>query len=403
VKNLVIIDVTRLVGAYFEKRFPTGVDRVTLAYVQHYRTRCRVMLRWRGFSGLFSLVVSKQVIDLLLHWAVANTRPMRRLIAYGVLSSIGNGNARGAILLYTGHSDAELASLWRNIRWHRVRPVFFVHDLIPLTHPEYCREGESERHRLRVLSMLKGAAVIANSEHTRAELSAFAQRHGKSMPAQCVALLAPPEQYASKLIVLHSQATGLPREPYPLTPYFLMLGTIEPRKNHALLLKVWTQMLVDLPFDLVPELVVIGQTGWDCDELQAQLRDAPRFKERVRWIPQCDDADMAIWMRGARALLFPSHVEGFGMPAVEALLASTPVIANDLAVFRESVGEVPEYLPAEDIKSWVDTIVLYAAKNSAQRHAQLQRMQSWEAPTWELHFSRVDAFLDALPADDGHA
>jgi glycosyltransferase involved in cell wall biosynthesis len=396
--DLVVIDITRLLGAYFEKRFPTGVDRVTLAYLQHYKTRCRLVLRWRGLSGLFSVDISKQVIDLMLQWAVGISGPMRRLVAHGVLSSIGTGNAHGAIFLHTGHNDAELASVWRNIRWHRVRPVFFVHDLIPLTHPQYCREGEQVRHRLRMLSMLQGVAVIANSEHTLAELSEFAKSHGKVLPKKCAALLAPSEQYASKLVALPQQVSAAKQQACALKPYFLMLGTIEPRKNHALLLSVWARMLETLPIEMVPELVVIGQAGWDCEEVQAQLLDRQGYLEHVRWIDHCDDTEMASWMRGACALLFPSHVEGFGMPAVEALLARTPVIASDLAVFRESVGDVPEYLSSDDVQLWANTIVLYAATDSTCRDAQLHRMQSWNAPTWELHFSRVDAFLDTLPA-----
>lgn len=402
-QELVVIDITRLLGAYFEKRLPTGVDRVTLAYIKHFRSSCRVLLRWRGLSGLFSLDISRQVIDLMLEWAVATAGPMRRLVAYGVLSSIGTGNAHGAILLHTGHNDAELASIWRNIRWHQVRPVFFVHDLIPLTHPQYCRRGEPDRHRLRVLSMLQGAAVIANSEHTLAELSEFAKSHGKLLPAQCVALLAPSEQYASNLTALTPRVTSVQQKVCAPTPYFLMLGTIEPRKNHALLLRAWTRMLESLPIEMVPELIVIGQTGWDCDDVQAKLVDTPRYMERVRWIKHCNDTDMAGWMLGATALLFPSHVEGFGMPAIEALLAHTPVIASDLAVFRESVGDVPEYVSIGDMQLWVDTIMLYAAKESTCRDAQLRRMQSWQAPTWKLHFSKVDAFLDALPAYDERA
>lgn len=394
----VVIDVTRLIGRYFDRRHPTGVDRVSLAYLQHYAPVARLMLRWRGLSGLFSADVSGRIIDVLLRWSGLEQRDLRKLIAKGVLSSIGNGHAQGAVLLHTGHNDAELASLWSSIRWHHVRPVFFIHDLIPLTHPQYCREGESIRHEQRLQCMLQGAAVLANSQHTLDQLSTFALEHGIKLPPHCVALLAPPHQFAQKFAASAANSTSKNAPDGHTKPYFLILGTVEPRKNHALLLQAWRHLLQKLPIDQIPELVVIGQLGWDCAGIEAQLKATGLFQSCVRWIPHCDDASMANWMQGACALLFPSFAEGFGMPIVEALLAGTPVIASDLPVFRESAGEVPVYLPVNDMLAWAQEVICYATKDSLKRSAQLRRMQSWQAPSWNTHFSRVDTLLASLPA-----
>ena len=391
VTQAVVIDITRLLGRYFDQRRPTGVDRVTLAYVRHYAPVARAMFRWRGRSGLFSGGMSGRVFDVLLRWDFADVSKLRYLVALGVLSCIGRGNAKGAVLLHTGHNDAELPSLWRNMRWHKLRPVFFVHDLIPLTHPQYCRAGEAERHTLRLLSMLRGQAVVVNSNDTLAQLASFAKSQGLALPAHCVALLAPAQQLVAQL-VKQSVAQDA------VQPYFLMVGTIEPRKNHALILRVWSLLLEQLPLAQVPRLVVLGQTGWQCADIEAQLQSTAQYQGRVQWIQQCNDVEMARLMAGACALVFPSHVEGFGIPAVETLIAGTPVIASDLAVFRESVGHVPEYLPTDDAALWAANIMQYAAPGSVQRAAQLQRMQSWQAPTWADHFNRVDALLAQLPA-----
>ncbi len=391
----VVIDITRLLGRYFDQRRPTGVDRVTLAYVRHYVPMARAMFRWRGRSGLFSGGMSKRVFDLLLRWDLADVLKLRWLVTLGVLSCIGRGNAKGAVLLHTGHNDAELPSLWRNMRWHRLRPVFFVHDLIPLTHPQYCRAGEAERHTLRLFSMLRGQAIVVNSNDTLAQLTSFAKSQGLALPAHCVALLAPAQQLVAQLV---AQLVEQSAADEAVQPYFLMVGTIEPRKNHALILRVWALLLEQLPLAQVPRLVVLGQTGWQCADIEAQLRNTAQYEGRVQWVQQCNDVEMARLMAGACALVFPSHVEGFGIPAVESLIAGTPVIASNLPVFRESVGHVPEYLPADDAGPWAENIMQYAAPDSVQRAAQLQRMQSWQAPTWAEHFRHVDALLAQLPA-----
>jgi glycosyltransferase involved in cell wall biosynthesis len=388
-----VIDISRLLGRYFDGRYPTGVDRVTLAYTQHYGPSARAMLRWRGRSGLFSAAISAQVFALLARWDMADARALRMLIARGLVSSIGTGNGHGALLLHTGHNDAEAPALWRNIRWHNVRPVFFVHDLIPLTHPQFCRAGEPERHAQRVRHMLQGAAVVANSRYTLMQLHDYAQNNGLTLPPSTVALLAPPAQFTSKVIANNPLNAGVNGE-----IYYVVVGTIEPRKNHALLLTVWRHLLATLPVEQVPHLVVIGQSGWDCEVLEQELRDARAFKGRLQWIEQCSDADMLAWLQGAQALLFPSFVEGFGMPLAEALALGTPVIASDLAVFREFAGEVPHYLAPTDVTAWASAVMAYAETSSRARAAQCERVGNWHAPTWAEHFSKVDALLASLEA-----
>jgi len=97
-------------------------------------------------------------------------------------------------------------------------------------------------------------------------------------------------------------------------------------------------------------------------------------------------------------LLFPSFVEGYGLPLVEALACGTPVIASNLEVFRELAGEIPDYLSPIDGLGWARAIEDYAREDSAARAAQIDRLQGWTAPTWEGHFAKVDRWLESLAA-----
>jgi glycosyltransferase involved in cell wall biosynthesis len=103
----------------------------------------------------------------------------------------------------------------------------------------------------------------------------------------------------------------------------------------------------------------------------------------------------------ARALLFPSHAEGFGIPLVEALVAGIPVIASDLAVFREIAGSIPELLPLDDQDTWIAALTDYASENSVRREEQLVRLKGYAAPTWSAHFDKIEALLDQLDLSDG--
>ncbi len=383
----VVIDVTRLVARLSNGRLPTGVDRVSLAYLRHYRNQARALFRHRQHSGLFSESVSQRLFDLLEQWPTGARSRVRLLAWQGVLSCIGRGDAHGRVMFNTGHSGLEDSNSARVIKWHHVRPLFLVHDLIPVRYPEFCRPGEEKRHELRLKNMLRlGAGLIANSDSTLGELENFAAEHRLPVPPTVVAPLAPAIPLLGPIgdRLLASDK-----------PYFVVLGTIEPRKNHLMLLHAWQRIVESNPDD-APHLVVIGQRGWEAENVEDLLQRSRVLQGHITVLRQCSDAALRAWLHHARALLFPSFAEGYGMPVVEALAAGLPVLASDLPVLRQMAGGVPEFLDPIDALGWIRAIKDYALPDSARRAAQLARLSGYQPPSWEQHFSRVDAFVDSL-------
>ena len=279
---------------------------------------------------------------------------------------------------HTGLNDAGFAA-W--VRDADVQPLYFVHDLIPITHPEYCRSGERAKHVDRMRTVLKtGTGVIGNSQTTLDELRVFGSSEGlASLPEVAAWLGTEPWTVSGKVA-------------QTIRPTFVVLGTIEARKNHLLLLRIWKRLVSRLG-SRAPRLLIIGQRGWESEEVFALLDGAENFGDAVVEMPDCTDADLARNLAGACALLFPSLVEGYGLPLVEALRAGTPVIAADLPVFREIGGDVPDYLDPLAAHAWERAILNYAEADSSARTAQLKRMTGYQAPTWDEHFSRVEAWM----------
>ncbi|MEF8709234.1 MAG: glycosyltransferase [Candidatus Accumulibacter propinquus] len=203
------------------------------------------------------------------------------------------------------------------------------------------------------------------------------------MPPAVVALLAPAQM-----------PPALPSSPLK-RPYFVTVGTIEPRKNHCLLLHVWRKLIERLG-NAAPQLVVIGQRGWECENVVDLLERCEILKGVVVEQSACSDAELASWLHHAQALLFPSFAEGYGMPLVEALARGVPVIASDLPVFREIAEDIPEYVDPLDGKRWAELVVAYTLAESPLRRAQRQRMARFVAPTWEAHFEQVESLVERL-------
>jgi glycosyltransferase involved in cell wall biosynthesis len=385
----IVIDVTRLMGRYQQGRLPTGVDRVSLAYVAHFRERAVAKANWRGFSGLISPALSVKLFDALIAWQLTPQalHEFRAWLRQGAWSALAQVHWRGQWLFNTSHQGLESARYARDLWWHAHRPVFFLHDLIPLSHPQYCREGEALKHRARLNNMLTwGRGLILNSQDTAEHLHTYAQQAGLKVPPVLVAPLAP---------AMAAWPAAQESSPVAKPPYFLAIGTIEPRKNMALLIQVWRSLVQELGAQ-APQLIVVGQAGWESESVMQQLNDAHAWQGRLLWLQNCTDAQLHALLRDARALLFPSFVEGYGMPVVEALQKKLPVLASDLKVLREFAAEIPDYLPTSDPQSWKEAVMAFASPHSQRREAQLERMDGFVPNTWARHFLQVDDFLQTL-------
>ncbi|MGF6987075.1 glycosyltransferase involved in cell wall biosynthesis [Paraburkholderia atlantica] len=380
--STLFLDVTRLLTRLYDGLLPTGVDRVGLAYIHRYAPQARAVLSERGFSTVLTERDSQQTFARLLSssWS---PNAIRVLVARACLNRLRETRLRG-VLLHTSHNGMEFDRYYGAMTKRGIRSVFMVHDLIPLTHAEYCRPDVDTTHRRRIHTALKHASgLIANSQATLDSLAAEAERARLPLPPTVVAHLA-------------SGVTARSLAERPLAaPYFVMLGTIEPRKNHWFMLHVWRRLVEQFGAG-APKLVVIGRRGWECENVIDMLERCESLKGVVVEEAHCSDEMLHAYLQHCQALLFPSFVEGYGMPLAEALELKVPVVASDLAVFHEIADDIPDYLDPLDGPGWLARIQAYAQPNSPERDAQLSRIARFREPTWAEHFERVDAFLATL-------
>jgi glycosyltransferase involved in cell wall biosynthesis len=181
----------------------------------------------------------------------------------------------------------------------------------------------------------------------------------------------------------------------PTHPTFVVLGTIEGRKNHLLLLQVWRR-LVDRFGDAAPRLIIIGQRGWAAEPVFELLDRSSKLRGHVVELSGIADEEVAFHLTGARALLFPSLAEGYGLPLVEALGLGTPVIASDLPVFYEIGQDVPLLLDPLDTAAWEAAIMDFQSPESILRSRQIERARHFRPPTWHDHFKIVESWLSGL-------
>jgi len=400
-----VLDVTRLVLRTGRPTL-TGIDRVELAYLREFLARpeplfllmrqgrrqwllprpAGVLLeRWLGGAGL----VPRGPVERLLARRgipVLAARRLRRLALGGAMPDgvavlLARHLPGGGWYFNTGHVNAGegLFAALRSLPGMRV--AVLVHDTIPLDLPQFSRPHAVEEMGALVAAVVRGAdLVICNSAATRQDLARNAVRYGP-LPQSIVAHL------GTEVAAPDPEALpgGLPMD----RPFFLALGTIEPRKNHALLLDVWDRLHEVMPEAEVPRLFLVGRRGWRNEDFLARLDSSPHLGRSILELPDLSDGAVAALLAGARALLMPSLAEGYGLPVAEAAAAGTPVIAAPLPVYVEIVADYPVYVAQGDLYSWAARIQEHLGTDAAVLGAMRRCVPQFARKTWAGHFHHV--------------
>ena len=136
-------------------------------------------------------------------------------------------------------------------------------------------------------------------------------------------------------------------------PFFMSVGTLEPRKAYPIALDAFERLWSE---GCEMRYVIVGRPGWNTRALQRRIRGHREFGRRLFWLDNASDADLSHLYPRARALIFPSFVEGFGMPLIEAAHHGAPVIASDIPVFREVGGDGAVYFDVLDAQALAERV-----------------------------------------------
>lgn len=239
----------------------------------------------------------------------------------------------------------------KTVRWLRdelrVRFGLLMHDLIPVRRPEWCDRSVIVRFSAWHRTVLPFAdQVFANSRYTAEDVAAWAESRGIALqnPVRPVPIGTglKPEPVGDADALNHLPAPG---------SYVLFVSTLEARKNHALLFRVWRRLLSDLPRDSVPTLVFAGNVGWLVADLMQQLENARWLDGKIRLVSHPSDAELSALYRGCKFTIFPSLHEGWGLPVSESLALGQPCLASATTALPEAGGDLARYFDPENFDS----------------------------------------------------
>ncbi len=397
----VLCDISRTISRA-PHPIPTGIDRVERAYIKEFLNSDRpvwflsriaggyALLDKPAMQQIFPMILGKQPWDSkdLIARIFGRKKPLQTQLAESTLRRLALGNVgnsglagllkklpEGFTYVNVGHSNRK-KPLWEAVKLGGAgRMVAMIHDVIPLDFPEFSRPDTLQRFEQELrLTAQNCDTLIYNSSHT-AERTQFWLDKWSLKTGAITALLG--------VDPLPDKISHDPDE----NPYFVVLGTIEPRKNHQLLLDIWGGMAKTKPAETLPHLHIVGRRGWLNDAIFDMLDNSPLMGKCIFEHNNLDDKDLSKLLIHSRALLFPSFAEGFGYPLAEALQKKIPVICSNLPCFQEISGDLPTYLSMTDKKGWENAI----RKASTEIDEVCQT--AFEAPNWTQHFHKIDTIL----------
>jgi len=371
-----------------------------------HRVQSLAPLNTRCLDGLLSLGVRLQQMShrfLQLYRAVERRMPLRRsrimqralYVAYRLTSLVCFSVPLRLITAINRHElpkrrtplqhqpgdqlvlldsswHAHLFPLTERLKREGVGIISVIYDLIPVTHPQFYDAGLVKVFNDWFDWVTRTAdGFIAISTTVRDQLRE--ELHRRVGPQRAAQLWFDYFHLGSELDLSDDASVVEPRL-IPVfeaqEPVFLMVSTIEPRKNHAYLLDAFERAWAA---GSRARLCIAGRIGWKCEALVERIARHPQLNKRLFMFNNLSDKSLEHAYSKATALVFPSYVEGFGLPLVEAMQRGLPAMGSDIPVFREIGGDFMAYFDLADPQTLTDLVerfersgVFPASRNVAQ-------------------------------------
>ena len=284
--------------------------------------------------------------------------------------------------------------LYPELKRQGLRIVTQLYDLIPITHPQFCHENTTANFILYTGAIVKYTdLVITNSGATVRALDALCDQ--LSMPHKNCVVVPLSSDFAKKAAKPSDDETlSEVTKIAAAGRYILMLGTVEPRKNHALVLDALESGLVGEDMSVV----IAGRIGWNVEALEKRIRSHKLLGKQLYFVERPSDAAVDYLYHHAFAVAFPTFNEGFGLPIIEAFLRGAPVLASDIEVLHEVAGEFADYFDPHDKDDFLRCLKTLMNDEAAYQ-SRRDRLKGYKPYPWDACAAAMLQALESLQGE----
>lgn len=268
-----------------------------------------------------------------------------------------------------------------------LRYALLVHDIIPITDPPFCTPGHIRNFSAWLAATSAHTDLFFTpSQYSASRLREYArEQRWPDRPVE-------PLRFGTGFSNDPSRAAAVQQLVAP--PFVLFVSTLERRKNHITLLRVWKRLIEVHGAASVPTLLFVGRLGWGVDELKAELDASKGLGGKVLLLDNVSNVALAGLYRDAAFTVFPSLAEGWGLPVEESLHYGTVCLCSDAGSIPEVGGALAEYFNGRD-----EDAVFHAVERAIRDSAWLSRKRDqvrreFRPVPWSSTFHEAIAAID---------
>jgi len=275
-----------------------------------------------------------------------------------------------------GHSNIEALSDVKSRVGFRM--VLLCYDLIPLMFPNFYTGSDVEVFRNYMDKALAIAdQIVVHSRRVEADCRAYCTQQGIIGGDITVA------SFGFDVGAVHPKSPAKLPAGLRASQFALLVSTIEPRKGHRLLYRVWRRLMAEgVPHAASFKLVFAGRPGWMVDDLLADIRHDPQIAGQILMIHDADDDMLAALYDGAAFCLYPSMYEGYGLPVIEAFSHGKAVLASTGGALPELVQDLSPCLDPTDDETWYEHMKQWIETPEAREPFERAIRTRFRHPTW---------------------
>ena len=251
-----------------------------------------------------------------------------------------------------------------------------IYDIIPVTHPQYCHQNTIYWFMNYLGAHLQYADLVILS--TQSTLDAINQLTDSLSVKRINGMVVP---LGSDFKEVNKEGFSVDKEIKKISEkrrYLLMVGTIEPRKNHKVVLDAFDLSLHEHDINII----IAGRIGWNVEDLEKRIKSHKHYGNRIFHITDANDTTIDYLYKNAFQVIFPTYNEGFGLPIIEAIERGTPVIASNIGVLKEVGKEYCQYFNQDNPQELAE-IVISNLTNIKEYQLRKDRTKEYIPFTWD--------------------
>lgn len=357
--------------------FLTGIQRVVRSVTKHIITNCdtmEVILIAESKSKKTFNIINQ---NIFLEWLKGNCEREKCVSEQELNPKYFN---KGSVYLEIEAAWAERklppSVLYPMLKKRNVKIATYIYDIIAIRFPQYCNDGLIMKFSAFFdVASYYSDLIFTDSQFAANDICALIKKAGRKTPKFCVAY---PGCDFMKVSLDNPSIDEDIRKIAESGKYILTVSSIEPRKNHKVILDAYDSYLQDRDINII----FAGRLGWKIKELSTRLFRHKDYGKKIHLISGANDETISFLYQEAWLSVFPTHVEGYGLPAVESLIAGTPAILSDIPVLREVAGDNAKYFDQNNPGDLANIIINYD-DNEEYYRSEKQNLINYKPTTWK--------------------